>query len=92
MLKVVSPFNQTKNNEPQFQVVKSVSFYGYDIFKNQEDHTEKIGTAMVIANTQTILIHLHNSMRTVIEIPRSSWISDTEKVRQTMESLTQLLG
>ena len=92
MLKVVSPFNQTKNNQSQFQVVKSVSFYGFDIFKKQEDETEKIGTAMVVANTQTILIHLHNSMRTVIEIPRSSWISDTEKVRRTMESLTQLLG
>jgi len=89
--KKVSPFN-TKNDVKQDRAKFVVSLpedgYGYDIYMRiQDGEDRKIGIALVVPQEDVLKVFLMNSGRTVIELPRSRFVDDKTKIRQSLESL-----
>lgn len=89
----VSPFNTKKADvaeSAEFLVCLSEDSYGYDVFMVIQEEKKHIGVVLVVPQYNILKVFLMNTGRTVIELPRSKFVDDITKIRQSLESLYKL--
>ena len=90
----VSPFNTKRdvaNDRAKFLVSLAESGYGYAVhMRIQDDQVRKIAIVLVVPQENVLKLFMLNSAKTVIELPRSSFVDDKTKIRQSLESLYSL--